>query len=71
MLFRSVGGDDARSMADAARLMGMPEGAVLVAATAEDALALAGGSLRAGDLVLVKGSRSVGLDKFVKGVCKR
>ncbi len=66
-----VGGDDARSMADAARLMGMPEGAVLVAATAEDALALAGGSLRAGDLVLVKGSRSVGLDKFVKGVCKR
>ena len=36
--------------------------------TAQAALQTIGGALAEGDLVLVKGSRSVGLDAFVKGV---
>ncbi len=66
-----VGGPDAGSMASAARLMGMPEASVAVVPDAAEALALVEVGLAADDVMLVKGSRSVGLDRLVKGVCSR
>jgi UDP-N-acetylmuramoyl-tripeptide--D-alanyl-D-alanine ligase len=41
---------------------------VVRAATAEAAAGLVGPVLAPGDMVLAKGSRSVGLDRFVKAV---
>lgn len=63
-----VGGEDAREMAEAARTMGFSEDRLEVLDTAERALEVIGPVLREGDLVLAKGSRSVGLDVFAKGV---
>lgn len=64
-----VGGENARRMAFAARLMGMPEDAVRVLPDTDAAIARLSGAFSAGDLVLVKASRFVGLDRFVEEVC--
>ena len=64
-----VGGDGAAEMARDAKLMGMPEQNISHMATTEQALARWGSVLAPTDLVLVKGSRFVGLDRFVEGVC--
>lgn len=63
-----VGGELAEDMAQAARLMGMAPDVVQVAATPEDALKRWAPTLAAGDVVLVKASNAVHLDRFVKGV---
>ncbi|AEB06871.1 UDP-N-acetylmuramoyl-tripeptide--D-alanyl-D-alanine ligase [Coriobacterium glomerans PW2] len=64
-----VGHEAARTMADAARLMGMPAHRIEIASSAHAVLDRFGSGLGRGDLVLVKGSRFVGLDRFVEGVC--
>jgi len=64
-LLVAVGGADASSMAAAARDAGMAEDTVLLAESAEGAAKLLRGVLRSGDVVLVKGSRGVGLDRTV------
>ncbi|MBP3894377.1 MAG: UDP-N-acetylmuramoyl-tripeptide--D-alanyl-D-alanine ligase [Atopobiaceae bacterium] len=63
-----VGGEDAGHMAEAARTMGFSEDRLEVLPTAQRALEVIGPVLAEGDLVLAKGSRSVGLDVFAKGV---
>ena len=55
-------------MAEAARTMGLSEDRVEVFCSAQAALDTMGPVLAADDLVLAKGSRSVGLDVFAKGV---
>lgn len=64
-----VGGEMARAMAEAARLMGMDEDRMQVVASCEELLARADGLMGPDDLALVKASRFVGLDRFVEGVC--
>jgi UDP-N-acetylmuramoyl-tripeptide--D-alanyl-D-alanine ligase len=60
-----VGGDDAERIAAGARAAGMPDGLVHRVAGAEDAAELLAHVLRRDDVVLVKGSRGVGLDRMV------
>jgi UDP-N-acetylmuramoyl-tripeptide--D-alanyl-D-alanine ligase len=55
-------------VADEALASGMPAERVLRAATPADALPLLRGLLRAGDYVLVKGSRGVALDQIVSAL---
>lgn len=62
-LLVAVGGAPARAMAEAATAAGL--GRVEVAEDAEQAAAWLGPRLRPGDVVLVKGSRGVGLDRTV------
>ena len=64
-----VGGENAQAMADAAKLMGLDEDVVSVVSDWKAALDSFGPALAADDLVLVKGSRFVELDRFVEGVC--
>ena len=64
-----VGGENARHMADAARLMGMPEDRVRVLPDTDTVIARMAAAIQPDDLVLVKGSRFVGLDRFVEEVC--
>ncbi len=64
-----VGGDNARLMAQAARMMGMDEDRIQVLSDYREVLERMGGALEAADVVLVKGSRFVELDRFVEGVC--
>lgn len=64
-----VGGENAGHMAAAARLMGMPEDRVRVLPTTDAAIARLSHAIASDDLVLVKGSRFVGLDRFVEEVC--
>ena len=66
-----VGGALADEMAEAARTMGLSEDAIERLATVEDASRVIGPVLAEGDLVLVKASRSAGLDGFVRGVLAR
>ncbi|MBM6774964.1 UDP-N-acetylmuramoyl-tripeptide--D-alanyl-D-alanine ligase [Olsenella profusa] len=66
-----VGGPLADEMAEAARTMGLSEDAIERFATAEEAADVMGPVLAAGDVVLVKASRSVGLDRFVRRVLAR
>ena len=66
-----VGGAPADEMAEAARTMGLSEDAIGRLATVDDAARVIGPVLSAGDLVLVKASRSAGLDTFVRGVLAR
>ena len=68
-LFVAVGGENARAMADAAKLMGLDEDVVCVVPDWKTALDRFGSAIGASDLVLVKGSRFVELDRFVEGVC--
>ncbi len=66
-----VGGPHAEAIAAAARLMGMSAESIFCVPTPEAALARWGSALAAGDLVLVKGSHAVGLERFVEGVVAR
>ena len=61
----AVGGAAAAELADAARAAGMPAGAVVAVAGREEATAEMLRRTRAGDLVLVKGSRGIGLEAVV------
>ncbi|WP_417575158.1 UDP-N-acetylmuramoyl-tripeptide--D-alanyl-D-alanine ligase [Paratractidigestivibacter sp.] len=63
-----IGGHLADVMAEAACTMGASEDAVHRFATVDDAVAALKPVLAAGDLVLVKASRSEGLDRFAKEV---
>ena len=64
-----VGGENAREMASAARMMGMDEDRVVVVPSCDKLIARYAGVLAPTDLALVKGSRFVGLDRFVEKVC--
>lgn len=64
-----VGGALAAEMASAARTMGMDEGDVQVVANCDELVTRCAGLVGERDLVLVKGSRFVGLDRFVEEVC--
>ena len=64
-LLIAVGGDAARALAVAAVRAGMPESAVAHVASSSEAAVLALQRTRPGDLVLVKGSRSIGTDAVV------
>lgn len=66
-----VGGEAADTMAEAALTMGFSQDHLERFATAEDATRVLAPIFGPSDLVLAKGSRSVGLDKFVKGVLDR
>ncbi len=63
-----IGGELAGEMAEAARTMGFSEDAIQLFATVEDASSVMAPILEAGDTVLVKASRSAGLDRFAKEV---
>jgi len=64
-LLITVGGDDAAKIAEAARAAGLSDHAVHEATDAEDAAELLGNLLESRDIVLIKGSRGVGLDRTV------
>lgn len=64
-----VGGENAGLMARAATLMGADEDRVRVVDTWKSALDEFSGAIEPDDLVLVKASRFVELDRFVEGVC--
>ncbi len=61
----AVGGVDAASLAAAAREAGLADGAIHVVESADEATELLRRELRPRDVVLVKGSRGVGLDRTV------
>ena len=58
-------GTRARWIGEAAVAAGLPEAALLHAASPEDAAALLSGRLAEGDVVLFKASRSIGLERSV------
>ncbi len=64
----TVGGPAARTLADAAIAAGMPAEAVQYVATSDEAAGLVRQVLRAGDLVLVKGSRGIRTDVVVERI---
>ena len=64
-----VGGELAALMAESARMMGMDEDRIQVFADYQQVLDRMGTALEKDDVVLVKGSRFVELDRFVEGVC--
>ncbi len=61
----AVGSDDARELASSAIAAGMPASAVIHVPAKSDAVQVALQRIRPGDLVLVKGSRGIGLDLVV------
>lgn len=61
----TVGGEPARALGQAAQRAGVPDAVVRHAADREEAGTLAVGFARPGDLVLVKGSRGIGVDHVV------
>jgi len=61
----TVGGAPAKAMARAARDAGMAAGSVEHVPTAAEASDVAASRVRAGDVVLVKGSRGIGVDRVV------
>ena len=65
-LLITVGGAPAAVMAQEAVAHGMPDRCVWYVATKEEAAELAPRQVRAGDLVLVKGSRGIGTDLVVE-----
>jgi len=62
----TVGGPPAEALAAGARAAGMPEGTVAHVATSQEAADAAVKMVRAGDLVLVKGSRGIRTDLVVE-----
>jgi UDP-N-acetylmuramoyl-tripeptide--D-alanyl-D-alanine ligase len=64
-LLVAVGGDGAQALASAAVNAGMPSTAVIYVPTSGEAAELAGRRIRAGDLVLVKGSHGIRTDLVV------
>jgi UDP-N-acetylmuramoyl-tripeptide--D-alanyl-D-alanine ligase len=67
-LLVAVGGADAARIAEKARAEGLPEGLVHQVEDAEAATELLRRVLRPGDVVLIKGSRGVGLDRTVEAL---
>jgi UDP-N-acetylmuramoyl-tripeptide--D-alanyl-D-alanine ligase len=65
-LLLTVGGEPARAMGRAAVQAGMPETAVCHAGSSAEAADLISTMVRAGDLVLVKGSRGVRTERVVE-----
>ncbi len=65
-----VGGEDADTMAEAASIMGLSHEKVLRAKDALEAAELVVGALEPGDLVLVKASRALGLERFSEAATK-
>jgi UDP-N-acetylmuramoyl-tripeptide--D-alanyl-D-alanine ligase len=61
----AVGGAPARALADAALEAGMPADAVTHVATAAEAASAAAERVQSGDVVLIKGSRGIGVDRVV------
>jgi UDP-N-acetylmuramoyl-tripeptide--D-alanyl-D-alanine ligase len=61
-------GERGRWIAAGAVEAGLPQDAVTPAATAEEAAELLAGRLRAGDVVLLKASRGIGLDRTVEAL---
>jgi UDP-N-acetylmuramoyl-tripeptide--D-alanyl-D-alanine ligase len=61
----TVGGEPARALGEAAVAAGLATSSVHHVATNAEAALLVASLVRAGDLVLVKGSRGVGLEKVV------
>ena len=61
-----VVGAGATGIAEAAGEAGLPAHRILLAADADEALELVRPRLRTGDIVLVKGSRGIGLDRLVE-----
>lgn len=64
-------GEGARELVEAARAAGFPEASVVWCPDAETAARWVAGQVRAGDLVLVKGSRAVGLEQVSEAVAQR
>jgi UDP-N-acetylmuramoyl-tripeptide--D-alanyl-D-alanine ligase len=64
-------GEGARALAGAARESGLPAEAVVWVRDAEEASAALSARVRPGDLVLVKGSRALGLERVVEGLERR
>jgi UDP-N-acetylmuramoyl-tripeptide--D-alanyl-D-alanine ligase len=62
----AVGGDAARELSAAAVAAGLPSAHTTHVPTKREALDLAVQRVRPGDLVLVKGSRGIGLDAVVE-----
>ena len=60
-----VGGPSAHTLADAAIGAGLPAASVLRCTTSDEAADQIGGLVRAGDVVLVKGSHGIGTDRIV------
>ncbi len=67
-LLLTVGGEPARAMGRAAVQAGMPETAVCHAGSSAEAADLISTMVRAGDLVLVKGSRGVRTERVVERI---
>jgi UDP-N-acetylmuramoyl-tripeptide--D-alanyl-D-alanine ligase len=65
-LLVTVGGTPARALGRAAVVAGMPAAVVRHAESSADAAEIAGAEVRAGDLVLVKGSRGVAAERVVE-----
>ena len=65
-LLLTVGGPSAAAMADAARAAGMERDRVRHFATSDEAADAAAALVRAGDVVLVKGSRGIRTDRVVE-----
>jgi UDP-N-acetylmuramoyl-tripeptide--D-alanyl-D-alanine ligase len=61
-------GPRARFISDEARRYGLPAGTVVELENSDEALAYLRGEIRAGDVVLIKGSRGVKLDRIVPGL---
>ncbi len=61
----AIGGPPAGSLAEGALAAGLPRSAVTTWATSAEAAPAVSALVRAGDLVLVKGSRGVGTDRIV------
>ena len=61
-------GQRARLISDEARRCGLPAEAMVELEDSDEALAYLRGEIRAGDVVLIKGSRGVKLDRIVPGL---
>ena len=59
----AIGGPAAQALAEGARAAGLGAGCAITCGTSEEAATLTAGLVRAGDLVLVKGSRGVRADR--------